>query len=74
MGDTVTTVNADHLNRHEAEAIARELDPQAGGFFYNAMVRAALKGAERQREKLSKAEKAGGGSWSGLRDRYDGVS
>ena len=41
------------VSRSEAEAIAKDIDPQAGGFFRTALARAALMGAQLQRAKLS---------------------
>jgi hypothetical protein len=73
----ITVLDTSGLTRSEAEAIAKEIDPRAGGFFQNCLVRAALMGAQKQVAKLRPkpvTDDADNGNWSGLRERYQDIS
>jgi hypothetical protein len=73
----VAKLDTKALTRQEAEAIAKEIDPQAGGFFRNMLIRAALMGAQKQAAKLAEpapAPQETQGGWAGLRDRYNDIA
>lgn len=48
----VAVLVANSVTTTEAEVIADQIDPRAGGFFRQALVRAVKEGARLQREKL----------------------
>lgn len=51
------------ISYQEAEAIAMKIDPQAGGFFRGALIRAAMEGAKLAQANLTRL---------GLMEKEDG--